>query len=244
MKTHRFLSPATVAIFIASGLTNNPDRLLHGQQGYQLPPPEVIDIIDAAPEPGVSFSPDRHWMLLIERPTMPSIEDVSRRMLRLAGMRIDPAANRRFQTSYSTGLSLRVRDGDQSHRIPLPDGARVGTIRWSHHSDSLIFSLITDQGQDLWSVSVDDPAHPTLLTDRLSTVTGGVSWMPDGKSVICQIVPQNRGAEPQADDTPAGPNIQESSGNKSPTRTYQDLLSNPHDEGLVRTLRNQSPGHD
>jgi dipeptidyl aminopeptidase/acylaminoacyl peptidase len=232
MKPHRFLLPATVAVFIASGLINSPDRLLHGQQGYQLPPQEVVDIIDAAPEPGVSLSPDRHWMLLIDRPAMPSIEDVSRRMLRQAGMRIDPAANGRFQTNYNTGLSLRALDGDQVQRIPLPDGARVGTIDWSHHSDSLIFSLITDHGQHLWSVSADDPAHPTLLTDRLSTVTGFVSWMPDGKSVICQIVPENRGAEPQADNTPAGPNIQESSGNKSPTRTYQDLLSNPHDEAL------------
>ena len=39
-------------------------------------------------------------------------------------------------------------------------------------------------------------------------------------------------SEPEASRTPAGPNIQESSGNKSPTRTYQDLLSNAHDEAL------------
>lgn len=230
MNPRQFLLPVIVAVSITS--INSPNRALHGQQVYQLPPQEVVDIIDAAPEPGVSFSPDRHWMLLIDRPAMPSIEDVSRRMLRLAGMRIDPAANGRFQTSYHTGLSLRARDGDQVQRIPLPEGARVATIGWSHHSDYLIFSLITDRGQQLWSVSVDEPAHPNLLTDRLSTVTGRVSWMPDGKSVICQIVPENRGAEPPADNTPAGPNIQESSGNKSPTRTYQDLLSNPHDEAL------------
>ena len=223
---------AAVVIFLSGGFISDPNGSLRGQQGYQLPPQEVVDIIDAAPAPGVSLSPDRDWILLVDRPAMPSIEDVARRMLRLAGIRIDPAANGRFQTSFNSGLSLRARDDDQVQRIPLPAGARVGIIRWSHHSDYLIFSLITDRGQHLWSVSIDDPAHPTLLTDRLSTVTRGVQWMPDGKSVICQIVPESRGAEPQADRTPTGPNIQESSGNKSPTRTYQDLLSNPHDEAL------------
>ena len=116
MKTHRFLLLATVAAFIAG--INGPDRSLHGQQGYQLPAQEVVDIIDAAPAPGVSLSPDRRWMLLIDRPAMPSIKDVSRRMLRLAGMRIDPAANGRFQTSYSTGLSLRARDGVAKSLVP------------------------------------------------------------------------------------------------------------------------------
>ena len=232
MKSQRFLLPVTLAVVFASGLIDTADKTLHGQQRYQLPPQEVVDIIDAAPDPDVRLSPDRRWMLLIDRPAMPSIEDVSRRMLRLAGMRIDPAANGRFWTSYDTGLSLRARDGGKVQRIPLPDGARVATIDWSHHSDVLIFSLVTDQGQHLWFVSVNDPTHPTLLTDRLSTVTGGVSWMPDGKSVICQIVPENRGVEPRAAPTPGGPNIQESYGNTSPTRTYQDLLSNPHDEAL------------
>ena len=55
---------------------------------------------------------------------------------------------------------------------------------------------------------------------------------PDARSIICQLVPENRGAEPTAATIPEGPNIQESSGNQSPTRTYQDLLSNPHDEAL------------
>ena len=43
---------------------------------YKLPPQAVVDIIDAPPAPGISFSPDREWMLLVDLDAMPDIEDV------------------------------------------------------------------------------------------------------------------------------------------------------------------------
>ena len=205
---------------------------LVGQETYRKPPQQIVDIIDALPVPSVSLSPDRQWMLLIDRPAMPSIEDLSRRMLRLAGMRIDPVANSRFSTRFYSGISLRPIDGDEAIVIPIPEGAKISRIVWSHHSDSLAFTTVTADGQQLWIARVADPANPIQVTDRLSTVTGGLVWMPDGQSIVCQLVPEDRAAEPEASPTPVGPNIQESSGNTSPTRTYQDLLSNPHDEAL------------
>ena len=84
-------------------------RAADSPAGYQLPPKEVVDIIDARPEPSVSWSPDGKWMLLLERDAMPGIADVARRRLQLAGMRIDPIANGRFQLSYTRGLTLRSR---------------------------------------------------------------------------------------------------------------------------------------
>ena len=69
---------------------------------------------------------------------------------------------------------------------------------------------------------------------------GGIEWFPDGKRILVQTVPSNRGAEPETSIVPTGPRIQESIGNKSPTRTYQDLLQNPHDEDLFEHyVRNQ-----
>jgi dipeptidyl aminopeptidase/acylaminoacyl peptidase len=228
----RYFVTALVAVCLVNSFMNDSQSRVHGQQGYQLPPQEVVDIIDSPPVPSVSLSPDRQWMLLIERPAMPGIDDLSRRMLRLAGMRIDPVANSRFTTSWNNGLSLRAVDGDQVIDVPLPDGSRLANVSWSHRSDRFAFVTVTDEGQQLWVASTDDPANPVMLTDRLSTVLGGVDWMPSGQAVLCQLIPADRGEEPVAAVTPAGPNIQESSGNKSPTRTYQDLLGNPHDEAL------------
>lgn len=231
-KINRPLRFASLAIACLLYAGENITARLFAQSGYELPPQEVVDIIDASPVPSVSFSPDRKWMLMVGRSAMPSIEDLSRRMLRLAGMRIDPAANSRFSTRYYTNLALRPVDGEDAVEVPLPAGTKISGVSWSHHSDHFAFTTVTSEGQQAWVASTAAPGKPQLLTDRLSTVTGGMSWMPDGQSILCQLVPGERGKEPEPKLAPTGPNIQESAGNTSPTRTYQDLLSSAYDEAL------------
>ncbi|MFN7290728.1 MAG: hypothetical protein ACK5T6_09100, partial [Pirellula sp.] len=58
--------------------------------GYLLPPKEIVDIIDAKPEPTLAMSPDSKWVIFLDRDAMPEIEDLARRVVPLAGMRIDP----------------------------------------------------------------------------------------------------------------------------------------------------------
>lgn len=217
-----------VAFLFALGVTMTG----HGQEPYKLPPQEVVDIIDAKPDPGISLSPDTNWMLLIERTAMPSIEDVSRRMLRLGGMRIDPAGNCQFQTRFNAGLSVRRRDDDAVIKVPLPEGGKLLGTTWSHDSKTFAFTVVTDSGMQLWAGTPENPTKPTLLCDCMSGVLGGVSWFPDAKRVLIRSVPENRGEEPTPPKAPIGPNIQESSGNTSPTRTYQDLLGSPYDEAM------------
>jgi hypothetical protein len=79
-------------------------------EGYRLPPQEVVEIVTAAPAPSVSFSPDHRFKVYAYGKAMPSIEELSRPMLRLAGMRIDPATGGRFRTSYPcASISRRAR---------------------------------------------------------------------------------------------------------------------------------------
>ena len=63
------------------------------EDGYRLPPPEVVEIVDAPATPSVRISPDMRRRLLLERPSLPTIADVSRPWIGLAGRRIDPANN-------------------------------------------------------------------------------------------------------------------------------------------------------
>ena len=154
-----------VGTAICAGLLSfvvQPEELVAQQSGYKVPPQAVVDIIDATPEPAVSFSPDREWIMLIDRDAMPDIADVSRRMLQLAGMRIDPAANSSFQTSFMRGLTLHRRDSkpdDQSAmvKIDLPADVKISSVSWSHNSKNFAFVVVTDQGQQLWTATVDNP---------------------------------------------------------------------------------------
>ena len=82
---------------------------------------------------------------------------------------------------------------------------------------------------------MQSPSEPRRLTQRLSTVISSWDFTPDGGQILCTLVPEERGQEPEQPLRPVGPNIQESIGNTSPVRTYQDLLQNPYDEALLST---------
>ncbi|HKX62700.1 MAG TPA: hypothetical protein VJS65_12660, partial [Verrucomicrobiae bacterium] len=55
------------------------------QQNYQKPPTEVLQILNAPVTPGVSLSPPRDRLLLIDRERYPSISELAEPVLGLAG---------------------------------------------------------------------------------------------------------------------------------------------------------------
>jgi dipeptidyl aminopeptidase/acylaminoacyl peptidase len=59
-------------------------------------------------------------------------------------------------------------------------------------------------------------------------------WMPDQKTVLAKLVPDNPGAPPPAPVVPLGPSIQEANGEKGESSTYEtrDTLTSKHDEDL------------
>jgi len=74
-------------------MTNETLLKLRNDTGYQNPPDDIASLINAAPTPGASLSPSGNWMLLMEKPNLPSIEEVAQPELRLAGIRINPRTN-------------------------------------------------------------------------------------------------------------------------------------------------------
>lgn len=201
---------------------------------WQLPPQEVVDVIDAKPEPTVQFSPDATWMLLLDLDAMPDIADISRRQLQLAGNRIDPVANSGFQTAWYRGISIRkTNDAAESSGTPLvlPKNSRISWTRWAHDSKKFAFGLVTDSGTELHVHNLET-GKTKKLHSNLSTIAQLPQWLPDANHLVCLAVPESRPEEPVEPIAPRGPAIQESVGNTSPTRTFQDLLKTPHDESL------------
>ena len=200
--------------------------------GYRLPPKEVVELVDAPVTPSAQVSPGGRWILLVERPSLPSIEDVARPWIGLAGMRVDPRTNAPHRTSFETGLVLRDLEGTVQRRVPLPEGARVGSTSWSHQDHLFAFTLVQEDSVELWCCDTREFV-PRRVATGLNTLFADFQWMPDGATLAFKRIPEKRGGAPETPRAPAGPSVQESSGRKSPVRTYQDLLRDEHDSALL-----------
>lgn len=216
---------------VAAATLLTPFTLAQSESTYQLPPPEVVEILDAAPAPSVSFSPDGEWMLLVERPAMPSIAEVARPMERLAGMRIDPVARNRYATGYASGLVLRKvgapADGSRDVRVPL--GGGLGQVMWAPDSRNFAFTTIEGAEHRLIWTHVEDVTQQDEVTAQLNTLFIQPEWLFGGRAILFAETPGGLIEAPELETTPTGPTVQETTGGKTPTRTYQDLLENEND---------------
>ncbi|MCY2960931.1 MAG: prolyl oligopeptidase family serine peptidase [Planctomycetota bacterium] len=200
------------------------------QEGYRLPPPEIVAVLDAAPTPDVDVSPDGRWLLFVERPAMPSIAEVARPWLGLAGARIDPMLAMPQQSSFARGLVLKSVEDGTERRVALRENARIGTVSWSPTSSRFVFTLATDSGTELWTQDMRELA-PRRVASGINGVLGGAwTWFADGDTLALKLVDSERGEKPERPVTPRGPAVQESGGRATALRTYQDLLRDPEDE--------------
>jgi dipeptidyl aminopeptidase/acylaminoacyl peptidase len=217
---------AVAALFLA------PARM-HAQDGYKQPPDPIRQILDAEPTPLVSVSPDRSWLLLLERNALPSITEVAAPEVHLAGDRIDPRTNGRSRDITYKGLRLRGVAGTTERGIVTPEDARIGTPIWSPNGRHVAFAVTGDSGIALYVADVATGESRRLSELAMNGATGvPCAWMSSSAALLCKTVPAGRGPAPSAPATPAGPIVQESEGRAAPNRTYQDLLQSPADEAL------------
>ncbi|MHC4944761.1 MAG: TolB family protein, partial [Planctomycetota bacterium] len=202
-------------------------------QPYMMPPKDIADIIDAPPTPSVEVSPFKKWMLLKERPSLPSIEEISQPELRLAGLRINPRTNGPSRRSHNTKLILKNLSTLEEKEVDLPEGARIGNTAWSPDGERIAFTLTGAADITLWVLEVQTAQARQVLDASLNAVGGSpYSWLSDSKTLIVKILPEDRSAPPSEPLVPEGPVVQENLGRKAPARTFQDLLKSPHDEAL------------
>ncbi len=206
-----------------------------GSDGYQTPPPELAALVDAPVTPGVSLSPDGTTLLISARASLPSIAQVAAPELKIAGLRINPRTNGPSRTRPSNGLSLGSLDGTERVVSGLPSGAAIRNTQWSPDGRHVAFTHDTDTSIQLWVVDVAS-AQARRLSDLAvndAYLARPIQWSPDGSGLYVLAVPPSRGAAPAAPLVPAGPIIEENDGEVAPARTYQDLLTNQHDETLL-----------
>ena len=200
---------------------------------YQKPPKAILDVLDAPATPAASLSPARDYVLLATPRRYPPIADLAQPMLRLAGLRINPATNGPHRASYYVSLELKKLADGADVRVALPPGAHISMPEWRPDGKAFLFLNTTANGIELWC---GDPATGKLRRMegvRVNAAYGDAArWMPDNRTILAQTVPAARSKPPEKPAAPPGPTVQESFGKGAQVRTYEDMLENPHDEDL------------
>src|SRR5262245_46296689 len=227
------MNPQIVRTFAAIGalaavltFTLNP---ITAQETYKKPPKEILDVLNAPVTPGASLSPSRDYLLLVRSERYPPIAELAEPMLKLAGLRINPRTNGPHQGfSFTEFVFKRISDGAEAKVTGLAL-SRMGAPEWSPDGKQIAFTKETETGIELWISDLSGRARK--LNVILNSAYGDVvQWMADSKTLLVQLIPSGRGKPPVAPAVPKGPNVQESFANAAPVRTYEDMLTNPHDE--------------
>ena len=229
-KLINFFSGASLLCFLL--ILNAPEA--QAQDGYQRPPEVIAKLIDAPSTPSVSIDSKAEWMVLMERPGYPSIEDIAAPELRIGGTRINPATNGRSRQNPMTGLSLKnIKTGETFMFTNMPTNPAISNVSWSGDEKKIAFTNTVENGIELWVADIDTKSA-TRLTGAIvnNANVSAFEWMPDGQSLIVSTIMEGRGNAPLKPRAPKGPVVQETSGAEAASRTYQDLLENPYDEQL------------
>jgi dipeptidyl aminopeptidase/acylaminoacyl peptidase len=210
--------------------------------GYNQPPKNILDVMHAPSPPVPRVSPTQDAILLVSWQDYPSIARVSTPFLRLAGVRVEPKNHSKHDTPGGYGITPCARSFELVHvadasQIPitLPEGACPGVPMWAADGKRFAFVNLAPAAVELWIGDASTGKVHKVPAARLNPMFNDeMQWMPDQKTLLVKLLPEGIGAPPPEPVVPAGPSIQETTGEKGESSTYEnrDTLRNKHDEDV------------
>src|SRR5437016_4386529 len=107
------LSLLSAAVFAADVPAQNQPMKFH----YQRPPKVITDVLESPAPPITLVSPTHDHVLVIDSLRHPPVSDLAQPMLRLGGLRINPATNGRHHPPHHVGLRLIEVPGGKVTRV-------------------------------------------------------------------------------------------------------------------------------
>lgn len=200
--------------------------------GYKIPPKAIADMLLAKPTPNISLDDRGEWMLFTESSSYPSVEELARPELRIAGLRINPNNYAPSRQNFINNLYLRhIATGKEYKITGLPSPLYAGSISWSPNDKKIAFTQTTTGRVDLYMIDVATQKAMKINKSPLNTITGSYQWYNDN-TVIYRTPLKPASAAPPKPAVPKGPTTQENYGKASPRPTFQDMIKSPYDEEL------------
>jgi dipeptidyl aminopeptidase/acylaminoacyl peptidase len=200
---------------------------------YQLPPKQMADLLLAKPTPSVSIDSKANWMLLSERSSYPSVEELAMPELRIAGLRINPNNYSLSRQNFINNFTLQQISSKKNFVIAgLPSPLLAGAVSWSPNETKIAFTQTNQKTVDLYVIDVATQKATKVNKQPLNAVLGGsYTWM-DENTLVYKAAVKPASAAPPKPLAPKGPTVQQSLGKAAPNATLQDLIKSPYDEDL------------
>ena len=200
--------------------------------GYQVPPKEILELVDVERAPSVLMDSKKQVLVYAYSPMYKTIEEVSETELKLAGQRINPVTNWVSGARYFTRIEIQLDRTSSPQKVNgLPSNAKLVNVTWSPNEQYIAVGNIVAGGVELWIVDVQKLSAKKISEPILNGNLGSAfSWFADSKQLLVHTLPVKPKYADPALTVPTGPSVSVSDGSKGQNRTYPDLLKSKLDE--------------
>ena len=208
---------------------------LYGQDAvsYQTPPKEIADLLLAKPTPAVRIDSKAEWMLLSERNSYPTVEELGQPENRIAGLRLNPNNFSPSRQAFINNFFLKNIKTDKTYSVTgLPPNLLAGNASWNPSETKIAFTNTTATKVDLFIIDMATQKATKINKQPVNTVLGmAYTWL-DDNTILYKATTQSAANAPKRHITPQGPTVQQNLGKTAPSPTFQDLIKSPYDEQL------------
>jgi dipeptidyl aminopeptidase/acylaminoacyl peptidase len=222
-------------INVVIGLALCSNVIAQDAASYQVPPKVIEDLLLAKPTPSVSIDSKGAWMLLSERNSYPTVEELGQPEIRVAGLRLNPNNFSPSRQTYINNFSLKqLKDNQTFPIIGLPNQLLASAVSWNPSETKIAFTHTSGNKVELYVIDVATKKAQLISKKSLNSVLGVPYTWVDDQTILFKSTISTASNAPKRPITPKGPTIQQNLGKAAPSPTYQDLIKSPYDEQLFQ----------
>jgi hypothetical protein len=175
MKTTKHLLAFSLLLFICSF------AFAQDAVSYQTPPKDIADLLLAKSTPTVRVDSKAEWMLLSERNSYPTVEELGQPENRIAGLRLNPNNFSPSRQTFINNFTLKnIKTGKAYAITGLPANMLAGNATWSPSENKIAFTNTTSTKVDLYVIDIATQKATHINKQPLNTVLGvSYTWVDD-----------------------------------------------------------------